>query len=126
VSVISTLQTFVDGGEGAAALANATALVAAGVPLRYGTDLGNVGTRPGVDARELDRLTDVGLGRMGALRAATVGAAAAPGVRGGDGTLTVGRLADAVVLDADPLHQPEQWLRPRAVLVAGRIVATSR
>ena len=71
ISVVSTLQTFFAAGAGRGAAANAAALHRAGVVLRYGTDLGNAGTRPGVDPRELDRLADTGLGRLGALRAAT-------------------------------------------------------
>ena len=65
VTVISTLQTFFSTGSGRAAAANAAALHRAGVPLVYGTDLGNAGTRTGVDPRELDRLADAGLGRFG-------------------------------------------------------------
>ena len=71
VAVVSTLQTFFSAGSGRAAAANAAALHRAGVVLRYGTDLGNDGTVMGVDPRELDRLADAGLGRLGALRAAT-------------------------------------------------------
>ncbi len=77
---MSTLQTFFSAGVGRVAAENAADLHAAGVPLRYGTDLGNDGTRPGVDPRELDRLADAGMGRLGALRAATeFGARARPG-----------------------------------------------
>ena len=109
VRVISTLQTFVAGGLGDAALDNARRLVAAGVEVRYGTDLGNAGTRPGADPREL-RLLDreVGLGPAGALAAATrpivVGARAA----------VVGLSGDAV---ADPSHY-----RDADVVVVGRSV----
>ena len=102
VTVVSTLQTFVDSGAGAGARANAAALHAAGVRLCYGTDLGNAGTQPGVDPRELERLAEAGLGRSGALLAATAGSAAAHGVRGGRGLLALGEPADAVVLDENP------------------------
>ena len=47
ISVVSTLQTFFAAGIGRDAAANAAALYRAGVVLRYGTDLGNAGTRPG-------------------------------------------------------------------------------
>ncbi|MDQ6875251.1 MAG: amidohydrolase family protein, partial [Actinomycetota bacterium] len=75
IAVVSTLQCMFSGGAGSAAAANAAALHRAGVVLRYGTDLGNTGTRPGADPRELDRLAQAGLGRLGALRAATEGSA---------------------------------------------------
>jgi predicted amidohydrolase YtcJ len=120
--VVSTLQTFFSGGAGRAAAANAAALHRAGVPLVYGTDLGNAGTRPGVDPRELDRLADAGLGRRGALLAATVRAAQLPGVRGRTGRLTVGEPAALVLLAGDPMVEPGVWHRPLAVLCDGRLV----
>lgn len=116
VAVVSTLHTLCSAGEGSAAEANAAALHRAGVELRYGTDLGNAGTRPGVEPRELDRLADAGLGRLGALRAATEASARAPGVRGRTGRLRLGEQAALVVLSADPVVQPEAWRTPLAVL----------
>lgn len=108
VTVVSTLATFVASGEAAGALANARALVAAGIPLRYGTDLGNTATTPGADPRELELLAAAGLGVEGALAAAV-----AP-LTGDAGDL---RLA---VLDADPRTTPDTWRRPVAVVAGGR------
>jgi len=122
VAVVSTLQCFFSGGEGGAAAANAAALHRAGVPLRYGTDLGNAGTRPGADPRELDRLADTGLGRLGALRAATEGAARAYGIRAGTGRLTLGEPAALVLLGGDPLLEPVLWRAPMAVCSDGVLV----
>jgi imidazolonepropionase-like amidohydrolase len=122
IPVVSTLQCHA-GAPGRGALRNAAQLVAAGVPLLYGTDLGNGGTRPGVDPRELDRLADAGLGREGALRAATAGSAGAAGFggRAGDGTITVGTPARLVLLDHDPLVEPAAWGSPLAVVTGGRL-----
>jgi imidazolonepropionase-like amidohydrolase len=120
IPVISTLQTFFAAGIGEAAAANAADLHRAGVRLVYGTDLGNDGTRAGVDERELSRLADAGLGRQGALRAATEGSAAIAGV-GRTGLLEVGRPAAAVLLERDPTVEPGAWRRPRAVLCDGRL-----
>jgi imidazolonepropionase-like amidohydrolase len=122
VTVVSTLQTFFSAGSGRAAAANAAALHRAGVPLVYGTDLGNAGTRTGVDPRELDRLADAGLGRAGALRAATEGAAGVAGMRLRTGRLEWGRPAAAVLLNGDPLVEPGVWRVPRAVVCDGRLV----
>jgi imidazolonepropionase-like amidohydrolase len=122
VPVVSTLQTFFSGGGGRAAAANAAALHRAGVRLVYGTDLGNAGTRTGVDPRELDRLADAGLGRLGALRAATEGSARVAGVRLRTGLLRLGEPAAAVLLAGDPLVEPGVWRRPRAVVCDGRLV----
>ena len=121
MSVTSTLQTFFAEGVGRDAAANATALVQAGVPLRYGTDLGNTGTRAGVDPRELDRLADAGLGRLGALRAATTGSAQAAGMRRRTGLIRVGEWAALVVLPGDPLSEPGAWRTPVVVLADGRL-----
>lgn len=104
VSTIETLRRY----PGSAVEANAAALVSAGVPLVYGTDLGNAGTHAGADPRELERLAAAGLGREGALRAA---------VR----PLTPGAPAALVVLDRDPLIDPAAWRSPLAV-VAGTTV----
>ena len=107
IRVISTLATFVAGGAGEAALDNARRLVAAGVELRYGTDLGNAGTRPGAEPREL-RLLDreVALGPTGAIEAATK-----PVVIGGE--------AAVVGLPGDPADDPVHY-RDAAVVVVGR------
>jgi imidazolonepropionase-like amidohydrolase len=121
MSVTSTLQTFFSAGTGREAAANAADLVAAGVTLRYGTDLGNTGTRPGVDPRELDRLADTGLGRLGALRAATEWSATAAGMRSRTGLLTVGRPAAAVLLPFSPLAEPGVWRTPSAVYADRRL-----
>jgi len=122
--VVSTLATLVGSGPpqvGAGIRANAAALVGAGVPLRYGSDLGNHGTQPGADLRELRLLADAGLGARGALRAATDGAAAAPGLAGRvTGRLTVGAPVALVGLDADPVRDPGSWRRPRVVCVGAQ------
>jgi imidazolonepropionase-like amidohydrolase len=122
IAVVSTLQIFFSEGAGRTAAANATDLVAAGVVLRYGTDLGNAGTRPGVDPRELDRLADAGLGRLGALRAATRASAQAPGMRRRNGLLRMGEPAALVLLPADPLSEPGAWRAPSAVVADGRLI----
>jgi imidazolonepropionase-like amidohydrolase len=119
IPVVSTLQTLIGQEDEGAAAANARALVGAGVPLVYGTDLGNAGTRPGVDPRELDRLAEAGLGRLGALRAATEGSAR---LLGRSGLLRVGAPAELVLLPGDPLVAPEAWRAPGAVVSAGRLV----
>jgi imidazolonepropionase-like amidohydrolase len=122
ISVVSTLQTFFADGSGREAAANAAALYEAGIVLRYGTDLGNTGTQPGVDPRELDRLADAGLGRLGALRAATEGSAQAAGMRRRTGYLRVDEPAALVVLPANPIDEPGAWRAPVAVLADGALI----
>jgi imidazolonepropionase-like amidohydrolase len=101
--VVSTMQTLLRDSSAGGVLVNARALVAAGVQIRYGTDLGNAGTRPGVDPGELLLLADAGLDADGALRAATR-------------PIEVGAAAGAVALTADPRVAPKVWRRPRAVV----------
>ena len=119
--VTSTLQTFFTTGEGRDAAANAADLISAGVRLSYGTDLGNAGTRPGVDPRELDRLAAAGLGRLGALRAATEWSATAAGMRQRTGLLELGRPAALVLLPSSPLVEPGVFRTPSAVYADGRL-----
>ncbi|HEX2902836.1 MAG TPA: amidohydrolase family protein [Jatrophihabitans sp.] len=121
IAVTSTLQTFFADGAGRSAAANAADLIAAGVRLQYGTDLGNAGTRPGVDPRELDRLAAAGLGRLGALRAATEWAATAAGMHRRTGLLRVGEPADLVLLPSSPLVEPGVFRTPSAVYSDGRL-----
>jgi imidazolonepropionase-like amidohydrolase len=123
LTVVSTLATFIATGDAAGARANARALVAAGVPLAYGTDLGNAGTSAGVDPQELAELAVAGLGEVGALRAATEVAAATAGITGMTGRLAVGDPAALVVLAADPLVDPSAWRRPVVAVVGDRLTA---
>lgn len=126
ITVTSTLQAFFSDGRGREAARNAARLVSAGVSLVYGTDLGNLDnlrTRSGVDPRELDRLADAGLGRRGALRAATEGSARVAGIRGRTGRLTQGAPASVVLLAGDPLVEPQLWWRPVAVACDGQVYA---
>ncbi|UQX87173.1 amidohydrolase family protein [Jatrophihabitans telluris] len=120
-AVVSTLQTFFSAGTGRTAADNAADLVAAGVVLRYGTDLGNAGTGPGVDPRELDRIADTGLGRLGALRAATQASAEAIGMRRRFGRIEAGQDAALVLLPFSPLAEPGVWRTPAAVFLGGRL-----
>lgn len=142
VAVVSTLQRHAADGPGPGR--NAAALHRAGVPLVYGADGGHGTGRAvapgdaagrgsgaaggvGVDPRELDRLAYAGLGRLGALRAATSGAAQAAGLAGRapSGRIKVGDRAALVGLYADPLIEPAAWRAP-AIVVRGPALTTGR
>jgi imidazolonepropionase-like amidohydrolase len=130
LSITSTLQRFFATGDGRDAAANAADLVAAGVRLLYGTDLATAGSGdragsgPGVDPRELDRLAATGLGRLGALRAATEGSASAAGMRLRTGRLRLGEPAALVLLPSSPLVEPGVWRTPSAVFADGRLTVS--
>jgi imidazolonepropionase-like amidohydrolase len=95
---------------------------AAGVPIALGHDWSPIEDA----AVELLRMIHHGLGVQEALVAATAGAAHALGLEGEVGTIAAGALADLLVVDGDPLDQPE-LLRDRSriwlVLRLGRPVA---
>jgi imidazolonepropionase-like amidohydrolase len=73
------------------------------IPIAMGTDAGNIGTLHGPSVfREMALMHDSGLTPLEVLRTATVGGAQAMG-RNDLGTIAPGKLADLVLLDADPL-----------------------
>ena len=106
----------------------AAALVAlahgAGVPISAGTD-----SLAGADGlslpnlhREMQLLVELaGLSPAGALDAATRTAAAATNVLDSRGTVEVGKLADLVVLDADPIADIRNTERVMMVVKRGRV-----
>jgi imidazolonepropionase-like amidohydrolase len=123
VGVVSTLHTLAAGPGGGGALANARALVAAGVPMAYGSDLGNAGTRPGADPRELARLARAGLGAVGALRAATEEAGGRPGLAGRvPARICPGQSACLLVLAGDPRRNLAVVAEPVAVVLGAQVV----
>jgi imidazolonepropionase-like amidohydrolase len=79
VAVVSTVRAF---GSSESTIANLRGLAAAGCTVAYGTDLGNDGIVPGVDAAELEILDGVLGGRERALAAATSVAGSLAGVGG--------------------------------------------
>jgi imidazolonepropionase-like amidohydrolase len=93
------------------ALRTVSAARAAGVILALGYDSGP----PGASANELLRLAEAGLSAIEALRAATVGGAAALG-RPDLGRISVGSTADLVVVDGRPEVDLELVTRPSSIL----------
>lgn len=94
----------------------------AGVRMLAGSDLGNPNVIPGVALHEeLARLVAVGLTPMEALRAATRDPAAFLGLLDSLGTVEPGKLADLVLLDADPLANIANTRRISAVVARGRL-----
>ena len=75
----------------------------AGIPIVMGTDAGNIGTLHGPSVfREMALMQQAGLTPLQVLRSATTNGAKAMG-RDDLGTIAPGKLADLVLLDADPL-----------------------
>jgi imidazolonepropionase-like amidohydrolase len=91
----------------------------AGVTMALGYDSGP----PGSSAQELLRLMDAGLSAAEALRAATLGGAAALG-RDDLGRIAIGTRADVVAVDGRPDEDPALLTKPESIrLVVGRGVA---
>ncbi len=85
-------------------LANLERLMRAGVRVAAGSDAGNIGTLHGPALhRELELMAEAGIAPLAILSAATLGGAEVMGRAAELGTITPGKLADLVVLDADPL-----------------------
>jgi hypothetical protein len=94
----------------------------AGVPVMVGTDAGDSFMFPGSSVHdELQDLVTAGLSPAEALRAATLSGAEYLGKTGDLGTVQPGRLADLVLLDADPLADVGNVSRIRAVILNGRV-----
>ena len=96
----------------AEALKTVTAATAAGVTLALGYDSGP----PGASANELLRLAEAGLSPMDALRAATIGSAAALG-RPDLGRVAIGGPADLVAVDGCPDEDLAVLTRPESIVL---------
>ena len=89
-----------------------------------GTDAGNIGTLHGPAVfREMAMMVEAGLTPLEVLRSATTNGARALGMEDQVGAIAAGRLADLVVLDADPLEDISNSSRIRLVIKGGAVVA---
>ena len=94
-------------------------LARAGVTIGTGTDIWQIPT--GVHL-ELEEMVAAGLSPLEALHAATGGAARIIGAERDFGTIEPGKLADLVILDADPTADIRNTRRIRAVMQAGQLL----
>jgi len=93
----------------------------AGIPVAMGTDAGNVGTLHGPSVfREMALMAEAGLTPLQVLRSATVNGARAMRMEDDIGRIVPGRLADLVILDADPLADVANLARVREVVKDGK------
>ena len=95
----------------------------AGVPVLAGTDAPMPRVYPGFSLHEeLQLLVESGMSPQAALRAATLAPASFLGIAEEAGSVAVGKRADLVVLDADPLRDIRNTQRIHAVLLDGRLL----
>jgi len=108
----------------AIALQNLRKVWDAGIPVVMGTDAGNIGTLHGPSVfREMEIMTQAGLTPLQVLRSATSNGAKAMGMERAIGTLAPGKLADLVILDADPLADVMNLSRIHRVIRDGKLFA---
>jgi imidazolonepropionase-like amidohydrolase len=93
----------------------------AGVPILAGTDAPGTRRVPGPSlVEELEALVAAGLTPLQALRSATLNPARFLGLGDSLGTVAPGKVADLVLLDANPLADIAALRRVRAVIAGGR------
>jgi imidazolonepropionase-like amidohydrolase len=103
------------------AIDNLRRFVEAGGRVVYGTDLGNGGPKPGIDAREVKAMAAAGLDGRAILRSGTVDAAAWLEMDG-TGVISPGMAADIVGVAGDPVSDPKALTEVRLVMRAGRVI----
>lgn len=91
----------------------------AGVFIVAGTDSTPRGITP--MAVELEALVECGLSGLEAIRAATLGGARAIGIEATHGSVEAGKVADLVIVAADPLEDVASLSAVAAVVKAGRL-----
>jgi len=101
--------------------ATTLAFYKAGVPLMAGTDAEFLGAQPGFGLHtELEIFVDLGMKPIDALRAATVTPATVLRIADSVGTIAPGKVADLVLLAADPRTDIRNTRRITGVFRAGR------
>jgi imidazolonepropionase-like amidohydrolase len=97
-------------------------MLALGVPVLAGTDFSNPWVMPGFSLHdELALFVQDGMSPLNALRSATISPARFFDATDSLGTIAPGKLADLVLLDADPLLDIDNARRIRAVVANGRL-----
>ena len=97
-------------------------LYGAGIPLLAGTDLSFPYVLPGDLTKELEHLVKARLPPDAALRPATINAARYLGRDNELGAVVKGKLADLVLLDANPLEDIRNTTKVNAVITNGRLL----
>lgn len=94
-----------------------------GVGMLAGTDTGDPYVVPGFALHdELAAMVDAGMSPVDALATATIGPARFFGNEGSSGTIERGRIADLVLLDADPVADIRNTRRIAAVVYHGQLL----
>jgi imidazolonepropionase-like amidohydrolase len=99
---------------------NLKAVGDAGIPIVIGTDTPVLGLAPGISTlMEMQWHVTAGLSPMDTIRAATINAQRVLGRDEQSGTIETGKLAELILLYADPLDDIGNLRRLKAVIQAG-------
>jgi len=90
-----------------------------GVKIALGSDAGVV--PHGNNVRELEWLVKVGMSNQDALKAGTIDAAELLGLRATTGSIAVGKSADIIAVDGDPLSGIEAMRKVDFVMARGKV-----
>ena len=98
-------------------------LARSGVAIMVGTDFGGAYIFPGYSVhKEMEMLVEAGLTPLKALQAATMNPACYLGRTDSLGTVEAGKLADLVILSANPLEDIRNTTNIEAVILDGRLL----
>jgi imidazolonepropionase-like amidohydrolase len=102
--------------------ANLQRVWGAGIPVVMGTDAGNIGTLHGPSVfREMALMHEAGLTSLQVLRSATSNGARALRLQSEVGAIAPGKLADLVILDADPIADLANLSHAYRVIKDGKV-----
>ena len=108
------------GTVSAAAMENVKKVWDAGIAVAMGTDAGNIGTLHGPSVfREMELMQAAGLTPAQILQSATTNGARMLGMEADLGDVAPGKVADLVILDADPLADVKNLSRIHRVVRGG-------
>jgi imidazolonepropionase-like amidohydrolase len=108
------------------AMQNLVRIRGAGVAIVMGTDAGNIGTLHGPSVfREMGLMVAAGLSPLEVLTSATATGARTMGMERDLGTISPGKLADLLILDADPLLDIDNLSQVYRVMKGGKIFIPS-
>lgn len=94
----------------------------AGVKIMAGTDVGDLAVYPGFSLHEeLENLVYAGLSPLEALQAATIVPARFYGLQASHGSVGVGKVAELIILDGNPLEDIKNTLSIRALFHQGAL-----
>jgi imidazolonepropionase-like amidohydrolase len=105
--------------------ASTEAAIELGIPVATGTDTGEVGVTADMVWREIGLLHEHGATPMASIQSATSSAARLLGLADEIGTVEVGKVADLVLVDGDPLFDLGRLREPVLVIQRGQPITPS-